>query len=139
MKLLVKSNSYDFLYLLHLWLVFITFTLGITFMVDFYYIYGQSYFSWLIITFMVDFYYIYGQSYFSWLLITFMVDFYYTYGQSYFSWLIITFMVDFYYIYGQCYFSWLIITFMGDTASQLGAGDLIGSQCSQKGVYEIYI
>ena len=28
---------------------------------------------------------------------------------------------------------------MGDTASQLGAGDLIGSQCSQKGVYEIYI
>ena len=28
--------------LLHLWLIFITFMVGITFMVDFYYIYGCS-------------------------------------------------------------------------------------------------
>ena len=28
---------------------------------------------------------------------------------------------------------------MGDTASQLEAGDLIGSQCTRRGVYEIYI
>ena len=27
-------------WVLHLWLIFITFTLGITFMVDYYYIYG---------------------------------------------------------------------------------------------------
>ena len=86
MKLLVKSNSYDFLYLLHLWL---------------------------------KFYYIYG-----WFLL-------------HLRW-VFSFMVDFYYIYGWCYFSWLIITFMDDTASQLGAGDLIGSQYTYIYIY-IYI
>ena len=30
-------------HLLHLWLMVITFTVGITFMVDFYYIYGEYY------------------------------------------------------------------------------------------------
>ena len=51
---------------------------------------------------------------------------YYIYGSLLLHlWLELLFMVD-YYIYG-------------DTASQLGAGDLIGSQCTQKGVYEIYI
>ena len=41
--------------LLHLWLIFITFMVGITFMVDFYYIYGYIVLNlWLIITFMDD-------------------------------------------------------------------------------------
>ena len=38
--------------LLHLWLIFITFMVGITFMVDFYYIPVSI--TWLIITFMGD-------------------------------------------------------------------------------------
>ena len=41
--------------LLHLWLIFITFMVGITFMVDFYYIYGYIVLNlWLIIAFMDD-------------------------------------------------------------------------------------
>ena len=53
-------------WVLHLWLIFTTFKLGITFMVDFYYIYVRYCIYgwlllhlWLVLLFMVD-YYIYG-------------------------------------------------------------------------------